>query len=165
MIIPKKEAQPIKYKVFEEYTPYGNKLELLDGNFLPFNNEREKMLMLCLFNMGLQEFISILPQESKEELLHLLQQNLKEWFNLHNFHTVTFCLFRVLVKYDSGALGFRASKGHFYENEHPFCFTKQPPFLRSLKVVVFITVCINAGSQKFPFWHKNREKYLFYQIE
>lgn len=53
-------------------------LELWDGVFLPFNNERQKMLMLCLFNMGLQEFISILPQEAKQELLCLLQQDLKE---------------------------------------------------------------------------------------
>lgn len=78
MIIPKKEAQPIKYKMYEEYTPTENKLELLDGVFLPFNNEREKMLLLCLYNIGLQEFIKILPQESKIELLRLLQQDLKE---------------------------------------------------------------------------------------
>ena len=78
MLIPKKEAQPINYKDYERYTPGENKLELLDGDFLPFNNEREKMLMLCLYNMGLQEFISIIPQKSKEELLHMLQQNLKQ---------------------------------------------------------------------------------------
>ena len=52
MLIPKKEAQPINYKDYECYTPGENKLELLDGDFLPFNNEREKMLMLCLYNMG-----------------------------------------------------------------------------------------------------------------
>lgn len=78
MLIPKKEGQSIDYKTYEEYTPAENKLELMDGVFLPFNNEREKMLMLCLFNMGLQEFINILPQESKEELFYLLQQDLKE---------------------------------------------------------------------------------------
>jgi len=78
MLIPKKEAQPITYKIYDEYTPGENKLELFRGEFLPFNNEREKMLMLCLFNMGIKEFISILPQESKEELFHLLQQDLKE---------------------------------------------------------------------------------------
>jgi len=78
MLIAKKETQPIDYKIYEEYTPAENKLEIWHGTFLPFNDEREKMLMLCLFNMGLQEFISILPRESKEELLHLLQQNLKE---------------------------------------------------------------------------------------
>lgn len=78
MLIPKKEAQPINYQIYEEYTPGENKLELMDGVFLPFNNEREKMLMFCLYNMGLQQFISILPHESKEELLHLLQQDLKE---------------------------------------------------------------------------------------
>ena len=78
MLIPKKEPQPINYKIYEEYTPALNKLELWKGIFLPFNNERQKMLMLCLFNMGIREFISILPQESKEELLCLLQQDLKE---------------------------------------------------------------------------------------
>nr|WP_259548301.1 hypothetical protein [Heyndrickxia oleronia] len=78
MLIPKKEAQPINYKIYEEYTPGENKLEMVGGKFLPFNNEREKMLMLCLYNMGIKEFISILPQELKEELYHLLQQDLKE---------------------------------------------------------------------------------------
>ena len=78
MLIPKKEAQPINYKIYEEYTPALNKLEFFQGVFLPFNNERQKMLMLCLFNMGIREFISIVPQESKEELLCLLQQDLKE---------------------------------------------------------------------------------------
>jgi len=78
MLIPKKEAQPINYKIYEGFTPGENKLELWSGVFLPFNNEREKMLLLCLYNMGLQEFVTILPQESKEELFHLLQQDLKE---------------------------------------------------------------------------------------
>lgn len=78
MLIPKREAQPINYRMYEEFTPGENKLEMVEGNFLPFNEERQKMLMLCLYNMGIKEFISILPQESKEELLCLLQQVLKE---------------------------------------------------------------------------------------
>lgn len=76
MLIPKKEAQPIDFRMYEEFTPGEYKLEMVNNVFLPFNNERQKMLMLCLFNMGLQEFVTILPQESKEELLHLLQQGL-----------------------------------------------------------------------------------------
>ncbi|MBO1513557.1 hypothetical protein [Metabacillus bambusae] len=78
MLIPKKEAQPINFEIYQGFTPGENKLELWSGVFLPFNNEREKMLLLCLFNMGLQKFVTILPQESKEELLHLLKQDLKE---------------------------------------------------------------------------------------
>ncbi|WP_108671803.1 hypothetical protein [Peribacillus acanthi] len=78
MLIPKREAQPIDYKMYEEYTPVENKLEMVNNVFLPFNNEKQKMLVLCLFNMGIQEFISILPRESKVELFGLLQQNLKE---------------------------------------------------------------------------------------
>lgn len=78
MLIPKREAQSINYKMYEEYTPSENKLEMANGVFLPFDNERWRMLTLCLYNMGIQEFISLLPQESKEELFHLLQQNLKE---------------------------------------------------------------------------------------
>ena len=74
MLIPKREAQLIDYKMYEEYTPVENKLEMVNNVFLPFNNEREKMLLLCLFNMGLQEFVSILPHESKEELIHLLNK-------------------------------------------------------------------------------------------
>ncbi|MFO1443302.1 hypothetical protein KDN24_08775 [Bacillus sp. Bva_UNVM-123] len=87
MLIPKIEAQPINYKIYEEYTPGENKLELWDGVFLPFKKERQKMLMLCLFNMGLQEFIRILPKESKEELFHLLQQELKDDLTLAIFLT------------------------------------------------------------------------------
>lgn len=78
MLIPKKEAQPINYKIYDEYTPAENKLEFIDGVFLPFNDERKNMLLLCLFNMGLQEFVCILPEDSKEELFHLLQQDLKD---------------------------------------------------------------------------------------
>ncbi|MED3575846.1 hypothetical protein [Cytobacillus praedii] len=78
MLIPKKEAQPINYEIYEGFTPGENKLEMLRGNFLPFNDERRKMLMLCLYNMGLQEFVRTLPQESKEELFRLLQHDLKE---------------------------------------------------------------------------------------
>lgn len=78
MLIPKIEAQPINYKIYEEYTPGENKLEVIGGKFLPFDNDLERMLILCLFNLGIQEFISILPQESKEELFYLLQQDLKK---------------------------------------------------------------------------------------
>ncbi|WP_449619486.1 hypothetical protein [Robertmurraya sp. Marseille-Q9965] len=78
MLIIKKDAQPINYEIYNEYTPGENKLEMVNDVFLPFNNEREKMLLLCLFNMGLQEFIRILPEESKEELFRLLKQDLKE---------------------------------------------------------------------------------------
>jgi hypothetical protein len=78
MLIPKKEPQPIDYKIYEEYTPGENKLEMVNGVFLPFDNERRRMLMLCLFNMGYHEFISNLPQQAKEELFLLLQQDLKE---------------------------------------------------------------------------------------
>jgi len=78
MLIPKKEAQPINYKIYEEYTPSENKLEMISGIFLPFNKERERLLMLCLYNTGLREFISLLQIETKKELLELLQQDLKE---------------------------------------------------------------------------------------
>ncbi|MCS1391199.1 hypothetical protein [Lysinibacillus boronitolerans] len=78
MLIPKRAGQPVNYEVYEEYTPAEHKLELVNGVFLPFNKEREKMLALCLFNMGLQEFVTFLQKESKEELFRLLQNNLQE---------------------------------------------------------------------------------------
>ncbi len=78
MLIPKKSAQPINYRIYEEFTPGENKLEVVDGVFLPFNDEREKMLMMCLFNMGLQKFIGLLQPETKEELFHLLQRDLEK---------------------------------------------------------------------------------------
>ncbi|OLN21207.1 hypothetical protein BTO30_16135 [Domibacillus antri] len=78
MLIPMKEAQRVDFTTYEEYTSAENKLELVEGTFLPFNNERQKMIMLCLYNMGISAFISLLPQESKEELFHLIQQDLKK---------------------------------------------------------------------------------------
>ncbi|MEI0739033.1 hypothetical protein VQ056_24370 [Paenibacillus sp. JTLBN-2024] len=78
MLIPKKEAQPINFKIYEEYTPSENKLEVVSGTFLPFNKGRERLLMMCLYNTGLREFISLLQIETKKELLELLQQDLKE---------------------------------------------------------------------------------------
>ena len=78
MLIPKKEAQPINFNIYDEYTPGENKLEMVRGKFLPFDNDLENMLVLCLYNMGIRQFIGILPKESKEELLELLQQDLKE---------------------------------------------------------------------------------------
>ena len=62
MLIPKKEAQAINYKMYGEFTPVENKLELVGGVFFPFNYERERLIALCLFNMGLQEFVTILPR-------------------------------------------------------------------------------------------------------
>lgn len=78
MLIPRKDAQPIDYKMYERYTPDGNRLEMVNNVFLPFNDEREKMLMLCLYNMGIKSFINLLLPETKEELFYLLQQDLKK---------------------------------------------------------------------------------------
>lgn len=78
MLIPKKEPQPINYWMFQEFTPGENKLEMVNNVFLPFNDEREKMLMLCLYNMGIKSFINLLLPETKEELFCLLQQDLKK---------------------------------------------------------------------------------------
>ncbi|MDM5250094.1 hypothetical protein [Lysinibacillus sp. G4S2] len=75
MLIPKRAGQPVNYEMYQEYTPAENKLELVDGFFLPFDDERAKMLSLCLYNLGLQDFVKILPQESKDELFQLLQQD------------------------------------------------------------------------------------------
>ncbi|UNT56862.1 hypothetical protein [Lysinibacillus capsici] len=75
MLIPKRAGQPVNYEIYQEYTPAENKLELVDGIFLPFDDERAKMLSLCLYNLGLQDFVKILPQESKEDLFKLLQQD------------------------------------------------------------------------------------------
>ncbi|GIN57388.1 hypothetical protein [Lederbergia ruris] len=68
-----KEPRSVHYEIYSKYTPAENKLEVIDGVFLPFNNEREKMLLLCLYNMGLQKFVEILPNETKEELINLLK--------------------------------------------------------------------------------------------
>ncbi|WP_163152591.1 hypothetical protein [Anoxybacillus sp. MB8] len=70
-IIPSKNPQKITYSQYKRYTP--EKLELLDGNLLWNEQERMNLLLLLLYNVGLESFVQHLPKESRNELKSLLE--------------------------------------------------------------------------------------------
>ncbi|SNX54451.1 hypothetical protein [Thermoanaerobacterium sp. RBIITD] len=71
-LIPLKEPQRLTCEQWAQYTPYENKLELFDGQALGDLRERENMIIALVYNIGLEHFIKILPQESKAILKELL---------------------------------------------------------------------------------------------
>ncbi len=72
ILIPRRSAQKITFKIWDEYTPYENKLELVDGEALHGNEQRDRMLLMLLYNTGLEYFVNLLPEESKRILKELL---------------------------------------------------------------------------------------------
>ncbi|REJ11524.1 MAG: hypothetical protein C6W58_18090 [Bacillaceae bacterium] len=70
-MIPSKNPQKITYSQYERYTP--EKLELLDGNLLWNEQERMNLLLLLLYNVGLEALVQHLPKESRNELKSLLE--------------------------------------------------------------------------------------------
>lgn len=75
-IIPSKNPQKITYSQYERYTP--EKLELLDGNLLWNEQERMNLLLLLIYNVGLESFVQHLPKESISELKSLLESSEKQ---------------------------------------------------------------------------------------
>jgi hypothetical protein len=73
-LIPLKEPQRLTCEQWAQYTPYENKLELFDGQALADLRERENMIIALVYNIGLEHFIKILPQESKTILKELLNE-------------------------------------------------------------------------------------------
>lgn len=71
-LVPKRAAQKVTYDMWNEYTPYENKLELYDGEALGGDEQRDKMLLLLVYNTGLEHFVHLLPVESKGILKQLL---------------------------------------------------------------------------------------------
>lgn len=70
-IVPAKKPQKITYSQYERYTP--EKLELVQGDLLWSDQERIDLLMLLLYNVGLEAFIQHLPPKSISELKSLLE--------------------------------------------------------------------------------------------
>ncbi|ESU73438.1 hypothetical protein T260_02445 [Geobacillus thermopakistaniensis] len=70
-IIPSRKPQPVTYSQYERYTP--EKLELVQGDLLWSDQERIDLLMLLLYNVGLEAFIQQLPPKSISELKSLLE--------------------------------------------------------------------------------------------
>ena len=71
-LVPLKEAQRLTCEQWDMYTPYENKLELWDGEALCDLQEREDLLLVLLYNIGLECFVKMLPEESKKILKELL---------------------------------------------------------------------------------------------
>jgi hypothetical protein len=65
----KLEPQNITDNIYEKYTPGENKLEIINGEFLS-KRERENLLQLLLYNMGLKEAVKFLPKDLLEKALH-----------------------------------------------------------------------------------------------
>ncbi|MDA8333405.1 MAG: hypothetical protein M0Z41_00180 [Peptococcaceae bacterium] len=71
-LIPRKEPQRLTVDQWYEHTPYENKLELIDGEALWGDGQRDRMVMALVYNIGLEYFVGILPEESKRILKELL---------------------------------------------------------------------------------------------
>lgn len=69
-LMPRREPQRVRYGVWSQYTP--EKLELMDGEALWGGEQRDNMLMLLVFNTGLEHFIDMLPAESVEILKEII---------------------------------------------------------------------------------------------
>lgn len=69
---PLKEGQKVNYAIWEEYTPYENKLELIDGEALRGGEERDRMLLMLIYNVGLDHLVKMLPDESIKLLKELV---------------------------------------------------------------------------------------------
>lgn len=71
-LTPKKEPQLLTYEIWDEYSPYENKLELIDGEALWGGEERDRMLLALVFNTGLEHFVKLLQEESRKIFKELL---------------------------------------------------------------------------------------------
>ena len=74
-IVPSREPQQVTYSQYERYTP--EKVELIKGNLLYSEQERINLLLLLLYNVGLEAFLQHLPEKTIQELTSLLSSNEK----------------------------------------------------------------------------------------
>lgn len=73
-LIPRMEAQKLTDSVWLDHTPGENKLELIDGQACWGGEERDRLLMALLYNIGFEHLLTILPVESRK-ILHQLCQS------------------------------------------------------------------------------------------
>jgi hypothetical protein len=72
-IIPDIKPQLVNIEMYDDYTP--EKLELLDGIILGDIEEAKKLLLLLLFNIGLEETIKLAPKKLWEQVINVRQSN------------------------------------------------------------------------------------------
>jgi len=71
-LIPRLERQEINYDNYYHFVPHELKIEVFDGDLFGTYRERKNFLMMLLYNVGLKEFVKMLPEESKRILKELL---------------------------------------------------------------------------------------------
>jgi hypothetical protein len=71
-LIPLRHPQEINYDNYYKFCPYEMKLEIFDGELFGSYKERKNFLLMMLFNVGLEEFVKMLPSKSKEILKEIL---------------------------------------------------------------------------------------------
>lgn len=72
-LIPRLEAQKLTTSVWLEHTPDEHKFELIDGQALWGGEERDRLLMALIYNVGFKHLLTILPLESRL-ILHRIGQ-------------------------------------------------------------------------------------------
>lgn len=74
-LVPEEVGKEINVDIWDEHTPYENKLELWDGVPLGEDGIQRDRLSICLiYSMGFKHLLKILPEKSKCELLKLLKE-------------------------------------------------------------------------------------------
>ena len=76
-LIPRLEAQKLTADSWLDHTPSENKLELDDGQACWGGEERDRLLLALLYNVGFEHLLTILPLESREILYQLCQEEIK----------------------------------------------------------------------------------------
>ncbi len=71
-LIPQKEPRKLTLEMWDECTPYENKLELIDGEALWGDEQRDRMVLALVYNMGMEQFVKLLPDSSRKELKEIL---------------------------------------------------------------------------------------------
>lgn len=71
-LIPLEKGQEVNYDNFYKFCPYECKVEIFDGQVFGSYKERKNFLLMMLFNIGLEEFVKMLPEKSKAILKELL---------------------------------------------------------------------------------------------
>lgn len=73
-LIPQHKGQKLNLAIWEQYTPAEMKFELAAGEAFWGGEERDKLLLMLIYNAGLEKVVELLPDESKETLHQLLKK-------------------------------------------------------------------------------------------
>lgn len=63
----KLEQQVVSYALYQDFTP--EKIELIDGLLLGEESAAEKMLLILIFNLGVERTLQLIPNKLIQEFL------------------------------------------------------------------------------------------------